>query len=886
MKNSAKNIILSMAICAGTAAAQVNYDTAWTLVYDGGKQTNGNSINDVFHDVKALPDGGCIGVGETRDSTGMRNVLLMRLDASGSMLWKKLYWFQQGGGGFSIIIAKNGDFIIGGYRYGDPLVMRTDTVGNIRWSTWYYDSVNDQSRLLRGAYVNCVRETSRGTIICAAGDAYPDNGGQPLNSYAAFLELDSMGHLINWGENSNPPGYNIGGFDIEETATGNYLLSGNQTVYYLDTSGGVIWQNRYTFWLNGVGTEVNNVNRAKMLRSGTYIVAGQAYEGNCWVNYNRLYYDAWWSPFYISSGANTTWDTAGTQGGDDAVYDFTQLKSGNLVFVGKRGTTTIGGVWAFVTDSTGANLLWEKQFPIPYRTADGRAPRPLSVCATPDSGFTVVGEYNCVDSIGGMNAFAAHFILRTASPTLVSPIANAVNLPVSQPLVWTRVSSATTYYVQVATDANFTSIFAQDSTLTDTQYVVSGLSNSTNYYWRVRAKGAEGASLWSGYRRFTTIPLPPATPALVSPGNGATAQPDPLTLVWSAVSGAATYYVQVATDTGFTSIFMRDSTVTGTQRIVSGMGYTTTYYWRVRAKNAAGVSAWSGYWSFTTNVAPPSSPTLVLPSNGATDQPVSLTLAWTQVSTAVSYHVQVATDIGFTSIVMQDSTVSDTQRVVSGLLNGTTYYWRVRAKNSGGAVSPWASYRSFTTIIAIPGQAVVVSPLDSAVIAVDSVRLVWNWLGSSIDRYLVEVSTDTTMGTLVVNDSMVSDTTRLLDSLANHTTYYWRVKAHNAAGWGSYSNETRFVTLFVGVLYNGSALRAFSLRYSLGRLSYTLLGRCYVSVRYYDIRGRLVGSYVNMVQGCGSYSVALPVSSWSTGAYVQVFEAGTTIRKDRILVVK
>jgi hypothetical protein len=889
MRTQLIKVTMLLMACAGTAAAQVNYDTAWTLVYDGGIWRDGfnniHTIEDIFRDVKALPDGGSICGGLSRDSTGMQGFLIMKLDASGAIVWKK-FTRTGGAGACSIVLTKNGDFIIGGQKSSAPFIMRTDSLGNIKWSTWYYDSVNNQLRLLRSATVNCVRETSRGTIICAAGDAYPDNGGQPLNDYAAYLELDSLGHVLREGEWSNVSGYNIGGFDIEEAATGNYLISGNQAVFYTDTSGNDIWRHQYTFWLNGVGTEVNNVNRAKMLRSGAYIVAGQAYEGNCWTRYNHLYYDAWWSPFPISSGTNTTWDTAGAQGGDDAVYDFTQLVNGNLVFVGTKGTTSDSGLWVFVTDSTGANLLWEKQYNVRYRSDNGTDNLPLSVCATPDTGFTVVGRDICVDSLGGVNAFAVHFKLRTASPGLVSPIANAVNLSVSQPLVWTRVSSATTYYVQVATDANFTSIFAQDSTLTDTQYVVSGLSNSTNYYWRVRAKGAEGASLWSGYRRFTTIPLPPATPALVSPGNGATAQPDPLTLVWSAVSGAATYYVQVAVDTGFTSLFFRDSTLTGTQRIVSGMAYTTTYYWRVRSKNAAGVSAWSGYWSYTTNVAPPGAPTLVLPSNGATDQPVSLTLVWTQVATAVSYHLQVARDIGFTSIFMQDSTVSDSQRVVSGLSNSTTYYWRVRAKNSGGAVSAWASYRSFTTVVTVPLSVVIVSPADSAVIAVDSVRVMWNTGTPSVDRYLVEVATDTNMAVLVVNDSSVTDTTRLADSLANHTTYYWRVKAHNAAGWGSYSAETRFVTSFVGVLYNGGSQRAFALRYSSGRLSYTLPGRCYVSVRYYDIRGRLVGSYVNQTQGGGSYSVALPVSSWSTGAYVQVFEAGKTIRKDRILVVK
>jgi hypothetical protein len=72
-------------LCTKTAlTAEVNYDTAWTFVYDGGIYNENEPVPDVFHDVKPLSDGGYVCVGETRDSTGMRNVLLIKLDENGS----------------------------------------------------------------------------------------------------------------------------------------------------------------------------------------------------------------------------------------------------------------------------------------------------------------------------------------------------------------------------------------------------------------------------------------------------------------------------------------------------------------------------------------------------------------------------------------------------------------------------------------------------------------------------------------------------------------------------------------------------------------------------------------------------------------------------------
>jgi len=405
-------------LCTKTAlTAEVNYDTAWTFVYDGGIYNENKPVPDVFHDVKPLSDGGYVCVGETRDSTGMRNVLLIKLDENGSKKMVKKYRFEEGVGGYSIIISK-GDFIIGGYRYDDPLIMKTDSVGNIKWTTWYYDSINDERKLFRGATVNCLKETSRGTIICAAGDEYPNNNGLSLNNYAAVLELDSAGNLLGGKQWNNTSGYNVGGFYIEEVLLGNIIVSGYQSITCLDSNRNVIWRKKYTMMLDGVGSMVNNIARAKMLRGGSLMVAGQAYEGNCWTKYQRLCFDAWWSPISYAYGTNETWDTAGTQGGSDVIYDFTQLIDGKLVFVGKKASIDgYGGVWTFVTDSTGKNILWERRVRIPYRTADGRAPTPLSVCATPDSGFTVVGEYACVDSIGGMNAFAAYYI--PSEPTTV-----------------------------------------------------------------------------------------------------------------------------------------------------------------------------------------------------------------------------------------------------------------------------------------------------------------------------------------------------------------------------------------------------------------------------------------------------------------------------------
>ncbi len=154
-------------VCPLLATEQVNYDTAWTFVYDGGKTTAGRVINDDFSDVKTLSDGGYVVVGSTRDSLNFGSILLIRLSQGGEVLWKKLYTKSSGG---ALYIARNGDFIIGGSKSGGPLILRTDSLGAIKWSSWYYDSLKNKEILLQSAIINSIRETSSGRIICAIGE--------------------------------------------------------------------------------------------------------------------------------------------------------------------------------------------------------------------------------------------------------------------------------------------------------------------------------------------------------------------------------------------------------------------------------------------------------------------------------------------------------------------------------------------------------------------------------------------------------------------------------------------------------------------------------------------------------------------------------------------
>jgi len=198
----------------------------------------------------------------------------------------------------------------------------------------------------------------------------------------------------------------------------------------------------------------------------------------------------------------------------------------------------------------------------------------------------------------------------------------------------------------------------------------------------------------------------PSAPVMLSPANKATGIAIPPTLSWNASATAASYRVQVSTDSNFSTLILNDSSVTTTSRAVTGLSNGVVYYWRVNAKNSGGTSAYFATWSFTIVSVPPT-PTLLSPANNATNVPIPATLTWNASSGATSYRLQVSTDSLFSSTLLNDSTLTTTSKSVSNLVdNGTRYYWRVNAKNAGGTsvYSPTWHFNTYIFVSILPSH--------------------------------------------------------------------------------------------------------------------------------------------------------------------------------------
>ena len=328
-------------------------------------------------------------------------------------------------------------------------------------------------------------------------------------------------------------------------------------------------------------------------------------------------------------------------------------------------------------------------------------------------------------------------------------------------LTWNAVEGATSYRIYRSTSKG--SGYSLLGTTTATSYTNTGAKAGTTYYYRVKACNDAGLSPYSNIvsGQVKSVTPKPSAPVVKIGNSAASGKP---MLTWNAVSGATSYKVYRATSQNGTYSLL--GTVTATSYTNTGAKAGVTYYYKVKAVNSAGESAYSNVVSGRATVT-----TLTMGHSSTSGKPM---LTWKAVSGAASYKVyRATTKNGAYSVINTTKALTYTN---TGAALGTTYYYKVEALNAAGKSMGFSAIveGKVAPVLAVGYSSVSGKP-----------QLTWKAVPGATE-YQVYRSTQQNSGYTKINTTTA--TSYVNTGAKAGTTYYYRIVAVKGTAVSDFSN--------------------------------------------------------------------------------------------------
>lgn len=339
------------------------------------------------------------------------------------------------------------------------------------------------------------------------------------------------------------------------------------------------------------------------------------------------------------------------------------------------------------------------------------------------------------------------------------------------------------YIIELSTNGGSSWSTFNDGTSTATSASVTGLTNGTQYIFRVSAVNSVGTGVASTWTTSVAPRTAPGTPSNLSLTPGSSS----LAASWTAPSsGGSTitdYVIEYSTDGSVWTTF-NDGLSTTASTTISGLTNGTAYYVRVSAVNVAGTGTAVTSATTSTPRTTPSAPSITSIVAGDAELSVRFSAGGTGGSAITAYQYSINGGSTWVNTVATSSPIT-----ITGLTNGTRYQVSIRAVNIVG--SGVASNVIASTPRTTPGAPTITSVTAGANQASVAFTLSDDG-GSSVTNYEYRVRTAswTAWETAAATSSPL-----VISNLVNGTTYDLQIRAVNAAGSGT-SSSTQSVTPF------------------------------------------------------------------------------------------
>nr|MBA2406479.1 putative metal-binding motif-containing protein [Chitinophagales bacterium] len=382
----------------------------------------GGNLKDWGRSVTLTNDGGYLITGyekstdgELSDNHGAYDLLVIKLNSSGDVLWDKELGGSFDDNGYCAIVTSDNGYLIGGYTLSsdgdvsgnhgmeDFWVIKLDNNGNYEWQKTLGGSGFEE--------ISNMIQTSDGNYLIA-GYTNSTDGDITMNhgSYDFWIvKLSTIGELIY--EKTYGGTKEDGARDIIAAPDGGYIIAGysfsdnfdvtenhgksDVWVIKVDVSGNLEWQKSYG------GTEDDYCYTIAATNSGNYILAGNSNSSNGTLTSNKGLSDYW--VLEINSGGDLIWQRSLGGSDDDVARNIKQTPTGEYLVSGY--TLSNNGD---VTNNYGGYDCWLISLctsALYFFDADldgyGNPDLPLTSCSAP-SGF-VLTNTDCNDSDAAIN---------------------------------------------------------------------------------------------------------------------------------------------------------------------------------------------------------------------------------------------------------------------------------------------------------------------------------------------------------------------------------------------------------------------------------------------------------------------------------------------------
>lgn len=317
-----------------------------------------------------------------------------------------------------------------------------------------------------------------------------------------------------------------------------------------------------------------------------------------------------------------------------------------------------------------------------------------------------------------------------------------------------------------------------------TSFQDSSVVANTLYWYRMRMQGTAPPTGYSNEAAVTT-PAAPPIPNPVLSGTALSATQSRLTWTSTAV-GVVRFRIERRTAGGqYIEINQTGPTTTTFDDI--GLIASTTYLYRVRSQGSTDFSAFSNEATIST----PPMPLPQVPSITATAISASqIRLSWSsQASGVVRFRVERRTSASqYIEIAQPGPSATGLDDV--GLSAATAYSYRLRVE-TGAGLSSYSNEITATTQLGLPA-----APTNLRASSPTTTEAVLTWTNNAQTATSIRVeSRPAGSGTFTDIGPAATLSSSGVVKLQAGTSYTFRVRAQNAAGFSEYSNESTVTTL-------------------------------------------------------------------------------------------